>query len=130
MLLMMTGNIAMIYLPGLPLWAGLAIAFAARNSAVYFTKWYPEYRKAKFATPAGPADALRLLKPVQEVEPIPRENDDESYSARLAQDFFSTIVFLAIYLITDNVVLATSVAIAGAVAQVIYARSRDRHSAT
>lgn len=42
--------------------------------------------------------------------------------AKLAQDFFSTIVFLAIYLITDNVVLATSVAIAGAVAQVVYAR--------
>jgi intracellular septation protein len=45
---------------------------------------------------------------------------------RLAQDFFSTIVFLAIYLITDNVVLATSVAIAGAVAQVIYARVRGQ----
>src|SRR5712675_3275012 len=42
--------------------------------------------------------------------------------ARLAQDFFSTILFLALYLITDNVVLATSVAIAGAVAQVIYSR--------
>src|SRR6187431_603628 len=41
---------------------------------------------------------------------------------RLAQDFFSTIVFLAIYLITDNVILATSVAIAGAVGQVAYAR--------
>ena len=41
---------------------------------------------------------------------------------RLAQDFFSTIVFLAIYLITDNVILATSVAIAGAIGQVIYAR--------
>lgn len=42
--------------------------------------------------------------------------------AKLAQDFFSTIVFLAVYLITDNVVLATSVAIAGAVAQVIYSK--------
>jgi intracellular septation protein len=42
--------------------------------------------------------------------------------AKLAQDFFSTIVFLVIYLATDNVVLATSVAIAGAVAQVIYSR--------
>lgn len=42
--------------------------------------------------------------------------------AKLATDFFSTIVFLVIYLATDNVVLATSVAIAGAVAQVIYAR--------
>jgi intracellular septation protein A len=46
--------------------------------------------------------------------------------ARLAQDFFSTIVFLAIYLITDNVILATSVAIAGAVAQVIYSRVKGR----
>ena len=42
--------------------------------------------------------------------------------ARLASDFFSTIVFLAVYLITDNVLLATGVAIAGAIAQVIYAR--------
>jgi hypothetical protein len=50
MLLMMIGNIAMIYLPGLPLWSGLLIAFAARNSAVYFTKWYPQYRKAKYGS--------------------------------------------------------------------------------
>jgi intracellular septation protein len=42
--------------------------------------------------------------------------------ARLATDFFSTIVFLALYLITGDVLLATGVAIAGAVAQVIYAR--------
>ena len=58
MLLMMIGNILMIYLPGLPLWAGIAIAFAARSTAVYFTKWYPDYRKAKFAAPAGSAGAL------------------------------------------------------------------------
>ncbi len=50
MLLMMAGNITMIYLPNLPLWSGLLIAFAARNSAVYFTKWYPHYRKAKYAS--------------------------------------------------------------------------------
>jgi intracellular septation protein A len=42
--------------------------------------------------------------------------------AKLATDFLSTIVFLVIYLTTDNVVLATAVAITGAVAQVIYAR--------
>jgi intracellular septation protein len=42
--------------------------------------------------------------------------------AKLAQDFFSTIVFLVVYFATDNVLLATAVAIAGAVAQVIYAR--------
>ena len=58
MVLMMTGNILMIYLPSVPLWAGIAIAFAARSTAVYFTKWYPDYHKAKFTTPAGPAGAL------------------------------------------------------------------------
>jgi hypothetical protein len=39
----------MIYVPGLPFWTGLAVAFAARNSALYFTRWYPDYRKAKDA---------------------------------------------------------------------------------
>lgn len=55
-LLMMAGNIALIYVPGLPLWLSLLVAFAARNSAVYFTKWYPEYCKVKYGTP--PANAL------------------------------------------------------------------------
>jgi hypothetical protein len=49
-LVMMLANLAMLYVPGLPIWSGLAIAFAARNSAVYFTKWYPPYRRAKYAT--------------------------------------------------------------------------------
>ena len=53
--LMIAGNLAMIYVPGLPLWTGLAIAFAARNSALYFTRWYPEYRKAKDARPQAGA---------------------------------------------------------------------------
>jgi intracellular septation protein A len=42
--------------------------------------------------------------------------------AKLGSDFFSTIVFLALYFITGNVLLATAVAIAGAIAQVVYAR--------
>ena len=42
--------------------------------------------------------------------------------AKLGQDFFSTILFLVLYLITGNVVLATCIAIAGAVAQFIRAR--------
>ena len=46
--------------------------------------------------------------------------------ARLAGDFFSTIVFLVIYLATDNIVLATSVAIAGAIGQMIYARIKKK----
>ena len=45
---------------------------------------------------------------------------------KLGSDFLSTIVFLAVYLVTDNVVLATSVAIAGAVAQVIYSRIKGK----
>jgi hypothetical protein len=44
-LLMVITNVVMIYLPGLPLWAGLAIALAARNSAALFTKWYPRHRR-------------------------------------------------------------------------------------
>src|SRR5262249_57304577 len=46
--------------------------------------------------------------------------------ARLATDFLSTIVFLVVYLTTDNIVLATGVAIAGAIAQVIYARIKGK----
>jgi intracellular septation protein A len=46
--------------------------------------------------------------------------------ARLATDFFSTIVFLVIYLVTDNIVLATSVAIAGAIAQVVHSRIKGK----
>jgi hypothetical protein len=53
--LMMAGNVALIYVPGLPLWSGLLVAFAARNSAIYFTRWYPQYRKAKYGTPPGNA---------------------------------------------------------------------------
>jgi intracellular septation protein A len=45
---------------------------------------------------------------------------------RLGADFLSTIVFLAIYLSIGDVVLATSVAIAGAVAQAIHARIKKR----
>jgi hypothetical protein len=56
MLAMTIGNVALIYVPGLPIWSSLLVAFAARNSAVYFTKWYPEYRKAKYGV--APANAL------------------------------------------------------------------------
>lgn len=54
--LMIIGNVLTIYVPGLPLWSSLVTAFAARNSAAYFTTWYPQYRKAKYGTP--PANAL------------------------------------------------------------------------
>jgi len=53
-LLMLMANVLMIYVPGLPLWSGLAIAFAARNTAVYFTKWYPKHRREKLARQALP----------------------------------------------------------------------------
>jgi hypothetical protein len=56
MFLMMAGNAAMIYVPGLPIWVGLLVAFAVRNATVYFTQWYPQYRRAKYGTP--PSNAL------------------------------------------------------------------------
>ncbi|MGY3074505.1 hypothetical protein ACVWZZ_000876 [Bradyrhizobium sp. LM6.10] len=52
-LLMAAANLVLLYVPGLPLWSSLAVAFAARNSAIYFTKWYPEYRQIKYATPSS-----------------------------------------------------------------------------
>ncbi|WGD55624.1 hypothetical protein QA641_18115 [Bradyrhizobium sp. CB1650] len=52
-LLMMASNIILLYVPGLPIWSSLAVAFAARNSAIYFTKWYPEYCRIKYGEPAG-----------------------------------------------------------------------------
>ena len=45
---------------------------------------------------------------------------------RLGADFFSTIVFLVLYFATGSIVLATSVAIAGAIGQVIYSRVRGK----
>jgi intracellular septation protein len=45
---------------------------------------------------------------------------------RLGSDFLSTIVFLAVYLATDNVILATAVAIAGAIGQVVWARYKGQ----
>lgn len=57
--LMMLANIMLLYFPGMPLWASLAVAFAARNCAIYFTKWYPEYRQIKYAVPAAALSATR-----------------------------------------------------------------------
>jgi intracellular septation protein A len=57
-LLMMMANILMIYVPNLPLWTGIVLVFAARNSAAYFTKWYPQYRKAKYAPLPASGGAL------------------------------------------------------------------------
>lgn len=51
-LLMLVADMLMIYAPSLPLWTGFVVAFAARNSAVYFTKWYPQYRTRRTAADA------------------------------------------------------------------------------
>jgi hypothetical protein len=56
LVLMIIGNLLTIYVPGLPLWSSLVIAFAARYSAALFTTWYPQYRKAKYGAP--PVNAL------------------------------------------------------------------------
>jgi hypothetical protein len=55
-LLMMGANMLPVYVPGMPLWSALLIVFAARNTAIYFSRWYPEYWKAKLAQAAiGPS---------------------------------------------------------------------------
>jgi intracellular septation protein A len=46
--------------------------------------------------------------------------------AKLLTDFLSTIVFLVLYLTSGSVVLATSVAIAGSVAQVVNSRIKGQ----
>ena len=45
---------------------------------------------------------------------------------RLGFDFLSTIVFLVIYLATDNVILATAVAVLGAIGQVAWSRYKGQ----
>ena len=112
----------MLYVPGLPFWSGLAIAFAARNSAVYFTKWYPEYQRIKHEGAVGSSPGLESR---QSNNPSTGSKMKDVF-ARLATDFLSAIVFLVVYLATDNVVLATAIAIAGAIGQVIYARIKGQ----
>lgn len=50
MALMMAVDILALYLPWLPLWAGLALTFVLRSSAVQFTKWYPHHSPGATAT--------------------------------------------------------------------------------
>jgi hypothetical protein len=54
---MILANALLIYVPGLPLWSGIAIAFATRNTAVYFSRWYPQYRMVKVAATAAAPSA-------------------------------------------------------------------------
>jgi len=56
--LMLVADILTIYVPSLPLWVGLGIAFAARNSALYFTRWYPQYRRRVACQPQIAADTV------------------------------------------------------------------------
>jgi hypothetical protein len=60
-LLMLIANALMIYMPSLPFWVGLGIGFAARNSAAYFTKWYPKHRRAKYGAAATAPRALPAI---------------------------------------------------------------------
>lgn len=46
--------------------------------------------------------------------------------AKLVSDFLSTIIFLIVYAVSGDVLIATGVAIAGAIAQLIYAQVRAK----
>ena len=49
--------------------------------------------------------------------------------AKLASDFLSTIIFLIVYAVSGDVLVATGVAIAGAIAQLVYARIKGHQLA-
>jgi hypothetical protein len=44
--LMLAVDIVALYLPSIPLWICAAVTFVARNSASYFTQWYPKHVRA------------------------------------------------------------------------------------
>jgi hypothetical protein len=52
-LLMLVADVMSVYWPSLPLWIGVAIAVAAKNCAVFFTRWYPAYRHGKLPARAS-----------------------------------------------------------------------------
>jgi hypothetical protein len=55
--LMVLADIVSIYLPDTQLWVWAAVAFAARNSATYFTQWYPKHVLAGIAASTTTAAA-------------------------------------------------------------------------
>lgn len=55
--LMLVANILMLTFPSAPVWVGLGLTFAARNAAVYFTRWYPEHRVAQLGAKQRPGAA-------------------------------------------------------------------------
>jgi intracellular septation protein len=56
----------------------------------------------------------------------PEDTTVKDVLLKLGTDFLSAMVFLGIYLASDSVILATSVAIAAAIVQIVHARTR-RH---
>lgn len=54
-LMMVIADIASLYLNSLPVWACVAVTFAARNAAAFFTGWYSKYRRALFRREICPA---------------------------------------------------------------------------
>jgi hypothetical protein len=54
---MLAADMVAIYMPSMPLWICAAIAFAIRNSALYFTQWYPKHVRAGIAASAPTAAA-------------------------------------------------------------------------
>lgn len=55
--LMLAADMVAIYVPSMPLWICAAIAFTIRNSAIYFTQWYPKHVRAGIAASATTAAA-------------------------------------------------------------------------
>jgi len=92
-----------------------------------FTKWYPEYRRVKYGPPAGqtpcpaPTDAASTGHTHQQ-----KSRTMKDVFARLGADFFSTILFFLRSPCDRQRPARDCVAIAGAIAQVIYSRVKGK----
>ena len=94
----------------------------SRPQIAYEGSAHIAHRSEKLARQAGSA----AMVPVSWVRSQTEIRSMKSVFAKLGADFFSIIVFLALYFITGDVLVATGVAIAGAIAQVIYARVKGQ----
>ncbi|MDB5827841.1 MAG: hypothetical protein JWQ73_2061 [Variovorax sp.] len=52
--LMVLADVAMIYLPAIPLWVGVAVTIGALVAAVKYTQWYPDRVRDRVQDPAQP----------------------------------------------------------------------------
>jgi hypothetical protein len=56
--LMLVADLLSVWWPSAPLWVGVILAFAARNAAVQFTKWYSQRARDRANAAAAPSATI------------------------------------------------------------------------